>query len=53
MDDFLTIHINIVTLLELEIERKTKKKIEGRKWDRENEEKIIDIDTDLLVVTMM
>ena len=34
-------------------DRKTKKKIEGRKWDRENGEKITDIDTDLLVVTMM
>ena len=47
MDDFLNIHIDIVTLFELEIKRKTKKKIEGRKWDRENEEKITDIDTNL------
>ena len=47
MDDFLTIHIDIVSLLELEIERKTKKKIEGRKQDRENEEKITNINTNL------
>ena len=40
VDDFLTIQIDIVTLLELEIERKIKKKIEGRKRDRENEEKL-------------
>ena len=46
MDDFLIIHIDIVTLLELEIKRKTKKKkIEGRKRDRENEKKITYIDT--------
>ena len=30
--------------MELEIERKTQKKIEGRNQDRENDEKIIDID---------
>ena len=46
-------HIDIVTLLELVIERKTKKKIKGRERDRENEEKITDIDIDLLVVTEM
>ena len=47
MDDFLNIHIDIVTLFELDIKRKTKKTIEGRKWDRENEEKITNIDTNL------
>ena len=31
----------------MEIKRKTKKKIEGRKQDRENEEKITNIDKDL------
>ena len=47
MEDFLNIHIDIVTLFELEIKRKTKKKIEGRNWDKENEEKITDIGTNL------
>ena len=47
VDDFLNIHIDIVTLFELEIKRKTKKKIEGRKWEGENEEKFTNIDTNL------
>ena len=33
------------------MERKTKKKIGGRKRDRENEEKITNIDIDLLVIS--
>ena len=52
MDDFLTIHIDIVTLLELKIE-KLRKKIDGRNKDRKNEEKITDMDIDLLVITVM
>ena len=51
MDDFLNIHIDIVSLFELEIKRKTKKKIERRNWDKENEEKITNIDIDLLVIS--
>ena len=33
------------------MERKTKKKIGGKKRDRENEEKITNIDIDLLVIS--
>ena len=33
------------------MERKTKKKIGGKKLDRENEEKITNIDIDLLVIS--
>ena len=46
MDDFLTIHIDIVTLLELDIKKNNnKEKNRKEKRDRENEKKITYIDT--------
>ena len=48
----LEIYRAFIKLLD-KIERKTFKNIEGKRKDRENEERITNLDTNLLVVTMV